>query len=161
MPTQPMLVVGQHKLHDPSRAPHGHHTLYVYTHVPQRLNVTTEQAVESVEAQLERFAPGFRELVLARSVRSPRDLEQENPSLVGGDLAGGSCEVDQQLIFRPAPELFRGRTPLPGLYLAEPSVHPGPGVHGVAGGAAARAVLDDQRPLRRFARTISVGSRRR
>jgi phytoene dehydrogenase-like protein len=161
MPTQPTLVVGQHTLHDPSRAPHGHHTLYVYTHVPQRLDVTTEQAAESVEAQLERFAPGFGQLVLARSVRSPRDLEEENPSLVGGDLAGGSCEIDQQLIFRPAPELFRGRTPLQGLYLAGPSVHPGPGVHGVSGAAAARAVLDDQRLLHRCARTISTRSRRR
>ena len=76
-------------------------------------------------------------------MRSPATLQRENPSLVGGDLGGGSYELDQQLIFRPAPELVRGLTPLPGLYVAGASVHPGGGVHGVSGWAAARALMAD------------------
>jgi phytoene dehydrogenase-like protein len=146
VPEEPALVVGQHTLHDASRAPGGRHTLYVYTHVPQRLDVEPAEVVDRIERRLEAFAPGFRGLVLGRAVRSPSDLERENPSLVGGDLAGGSCELDQQLVFRPAPELLRGRTPLPGLYVAGPSVHPGAGVHGVSGAAAARALLADRTP---------------
>jgi phytoene dehydrogenase-like protein len=146
-PSEPTLVVGQHTLHDPSRAPAGRHTLYVYTHVPQRLDVGDDEMVERIEARLEAFAPGFGALILARAVRSPQHLEAQNPSLVGGDLAGGSFELDQQFIYRPAPELFRGRTPLPGLYVAGASVHPGGGVHGVSGTSAARAVLADRSPI--------------
>ena len=144
MPARPTLVVGQHSLHDRTRAPRNQHTLYVYTHVPSRLEIEADEVVDRIEAQLDEFAPGFRRLVLTRALRTPVDLERENPSLVGGDLAGGSCELDQLLIFRPAPELLRGRTPLPGLHLAGASVHPGAGVHGVPGAAAARAILADR-----------------
>jgi phytoene dehydrogenase-like protein len=105
-----------------------------------------------MEERIEAFAPGFRSTVLARTVRPPRRLERENPSLVGGDLGGGSAQLDQQLIFRPAPELFRYRTPLAGLYVAGASTHPGPGVHGVSGAGAARAVLADARPPRAWIR---------
>jgi phytoene dehydrogenase-like protein len=101
--------------------------------------------IERFEAQLERFAPGFATRVRARSARSPIQSERENPSLVGGDLAGGSYELDQQLIFRPAPELARYRTPLRGLYIAGASTHPGGAVHGISGRAAARALLSDRR----------------
>ena len=148
VPDAPTLVVGQHTLHDPSRAPAGRHTLYVYTHVPQRPDLPDDAVAERIEQRIEAFAGGFRDLVLARSLRSPACIERENPSLVGGDLGGGSYELDQQLCFRPAPELFRGRTPLRGLYVAGPSVHPGGGVHGVSGHAAARALLADASPLR-------------
>jgi phytoene dehydrogenase-like protein len=148
VPDVPTIVVGQHTLHDRSRAPDGRHTLYVYSHVPQRPDLPDDVIADRVEERIEAFAPGFRRLVLARSVRSPSQLEADNPSLVGGDLGGGSYELDQQLCFRPAPELFRGRTPLPGLYVAGASVHPGGGVHGVSGQAAARAVLADASPLR-------------
>jgi len=135
-------------VHDASRAPAGRHTLYVYTHVPQRPDLPDDEIADRVEARIAEFAPGFRDLVLARSLRSPAAIEEENPSLVGGDLAGGSFELDQQLCFRPAPELFRGRTPLRGLYVAGASIHPGGGVHGVSGHAAARALLADTSPLR-------------
>jgi phytoene dehydrogenase-like protein len=148
MPREPALVVGQHTLHDPSRAPAGRHTLYVYARVPQRPPLDDAEVAELIEEQIERFAPGFRSLVLGRAVRSPAALERENPSLIGGDLGGGSYEIDQQLAFRPALELVRGRTPLPGLYIGGASVHPGGGVHGVSGAAAARAVIDDTPPLR-------------
>jgi phytoene dehydrogenase-like protein len=145
VPARPALVVGQHTLHDPSRAPRGHHTLYCYAHVPSRYECADEEIAARVEAQLERFAPGFAASVLARTLRSPSQTEAENPSLVGGDLAGGTYELDQQLIFRPAPELCRHRTPLPGLYVAGASVHPGGAVHGMGGRSAARTLLADRR----------------
>jgi phytoene dehydrogenase-like protein len=139
------VVVGQHTLHDSSRAPDGRHTLYCYSHVPARYDRSDEEVAALVQAQLERFAPGFSDLVLARAVRSPSQTEAENPSLAGGDLGGGSMELDQQLIFRPAPELCRHRTPLRGLYVTGASVHPGGSVHGMGGRSAARAVLADRR----------------
>jgi phytoene dehydrogenase-like protein len=122
--------------------------------------VPVDEVVERIERQLERYAPGFGRLVLVRAVRTPADLERENPSMVGGDLAGGSCELDQQLVFRPAPELFRGRTPLRGLYLAGTSVHPGAGVSGVPGAAAARALLADRSPAGRARRAAGAAVRR-
>jgi phytoene dehydrogenase-like protein len=98
-----------------------------------------------IEAQLERFAPGFTGTVLARAIRNPAQTESDNPSLVGGDLGGGTYELDQQLIFRPAPELCRHRTPLKGLYVTGASVHPGGSVQGMGGRSAARALLADRR----------------
>lgn len=148
LPERPALVVGQQSLHDPTRAPGGRHTLYVYAHVPSQPDVPDDEAVARIEARLERFAPGFGATVLARAARPPRRTEAENPSMVGGDLAGGSYEIDQQLVFRPAPELCRYRTPLPGLYVAGASVHPGGAIHGTSGRGAARALLADRR-LRR------------
>jgi phytoene dehydrogenase-like protein len=100
---------------------------------------------DAVERQIERFAPGFRSLVEARSVRTPAAIEAENPSMAAGDLASGSCELDQQVIFRPDPRLCRGRTPVKGLYVAGAWVHPGPGVHAVSGRRAADLVLRDWR----------------
>jgi phytoene dehydrogenase-like protein len=148
-PARPALVVGQQSIHDPSRAPRGAHTLYVYARVSQRSSLSDDAMAERVEAQLERYAPGFGGRVLARSVRSPASIEAENASMRGGDLASGSCELDQQLVFRPAPALCRGRTPISGLYVAGAWIHPGPGVHGVSGRAAADAVISDTRGWRR------------
>jgi phytoene dehydrogenase-like protein len=149
VPERPAVVVGQHSLSDPTRAPAGHHTLYCYAHVPARYDCDDDEVTERIEAQLERFAPGFSSTVLARTTRNPHQTEQENPSLVGGDLGGGSLELDQQLIFRPAPEMCRHRTPLRGLYVTGASVHPGGSVHGMGGRSAARALLADRR-LRRW-----------
>jgi phytoene dehydrogenase-like protein len=148
-PERPALVVGQQSLHDRSRVPGRGETLYVYARVPQRPGLSDGEMAQRVERRIEQFAPGFRELVLERSVRSPAAIEAENPSLRGGDLASGSCEADQQLVFRPAPQLCRGRTPLRGLYVGGAWVHPGAGVHGVAGRAAADALLADLRWRRR------------
>jgi phytoene dehydrogenase-like protein len=144
-PDAPALVVGQHSLHDRTRAPDGQHTLYVYARIPQRPGASDDDMAERIERRIEQFAPGFRELVQRRAVRSPAAIEAENSSLRGGDLASGSCELDQQLVFRPAPELCRCRTPLRGLYVAGAWVHPGPGVHGVSGRAAADALVADLR----------------
>ena len=151
VPERPALVVGQHTLADPSRAPDGQHTLYVYAHVPSSPGMPDEAIAERMEAQLERFAPGFRDVVLARTLRGPRETEARNPSLVGGDLAGGTFELDQMLVFRPSPQLSRYRTPLRGLYVSGASVHPGGAVHGMGGRGAARALLADRRlrPWRR------------
>lgn len=145
LPHHPALVVGQHTLFDRTRAPEGKHTLYCYAHVPARYDCSDEDVADRVQAELERFAPGFSGVVLARTSRGPQQTEAENPSLVGGDLGGGSYELDQQLIFRPAPELCRYRTPLHGLYVAGASVHPGGSVQGMGGRSAARALLADRR----------------
>jgi len=143
VPERPALVVGQQSLFDASRAPAGKHTLYVYGHVPSSYALADEEVADRIQAQLERFAPGFSQLVLARAKRPPGQSERENPSLVGGDLAGGSYELDQQLIFRPSPLLSRYRTPVRGLFVAGASTHPGGAVHGVSGRGAALACLRD------------------
>ncbi|HEX2129176.1 MAG TPA: hypothetical protein VHF58_08160, partial [Solirubrobacterales bacterium] len=144
-PVAPAMVIGQHSLHDPTRAPAGKHTLYVYTHVPYEPAVDPEAVGDTIESRIEEFAPGFRRLVLARALHAPQDLERLNPSLVRGDILGGSSEPDQQLILRPAPELARYTTPVRGLYLGSASAHPGGGVHGMPGLGAARAALRSRR----------------
>ena len=116
--------------------------------MPSRYDCPDDEVAGRIEAQLDRFAPGWSSHVLARHARPPWRTEQENPSLVGGDLAGGVYELDQLLVFRPAPELSRSRTPLRGLYVAGASVHPGGAVQGMSGRGAARAVLADRAPLR-------------
>ncbi len=156
LPERPALVVGQQSLHDRTRVPGSGETLYVYARVPSRLELGADELAAPIERQLERFAPGFRELVLARSVRGSQQIEADNSSMRFGDLASGSCEPDQQLVFRPAPELCRGRSPLAGLYVAGAWVHPGPGVNGVSGAAAARALLADLRPHRRVLKRLRL-----
>jgi phytoene dehydrogenase-like protein len=99
--------------------------------------------------RLEAHAPGVSGRVIGSSVRTPADLEHENPNLVGGDLGAGSMALDQQLVFRPVPGWFRYATPVKGLYLCSASTHPGGGVHGMVGRNCARRVLADHR-LRRI-----------
>ncbi len=111
VPSRPALVVGQQSLLDRTRAPAGEHTLYVYAHVPAAYPEDDEHVAGLIERQLERFAPGFAGMVRARTMRPPAQTERENPSLIGGDLGGGSYELDQQLVFRPTPQLSRYRTP--------------------------------------------------
>jgi len=151
LPQQPFMLLGQQSLADPSRAPAGKHTAWAYTHGPHTADWAAEQQrhVERMEAQVERFAPGFRGLILARHVLGPADLQRRNANLLGGDVGGGSYALDQ-LIFRPLPALSPYRTPLRGLYLGSAATFPGGAVHGVCGRAAARAALTDARlrPLR-------------
>jgi phytoene dehydrogenase-like protein len=97
-----------------------------------------------MEAQVERFAPGFRDLILARHVQGPSDMEARNANLVGGDVGAGSYELDQ-VVFRPVPSLAPYRTPVRGLYLGSASTFPGGAVHGVPGHAAARLALAEAR----------------
>ena len=143
LPERPFLLLGQQSIADPSRAPEGKHTAWAYTHGPQTgidWRQELERHVERMEAQIERFAPGFRDQVLARHVMGPADLERRNRNLVGGDVGGGSYRL-RQVVFRPAPRLSPYRTPLDGLYLGSAAAFPGGAVHGVPGDAAARAAL--------------------
>ena len=139
LPARPYVLVAQQSLFDDTRAPAGRHTLWAYTHVPNG-STETEAAVAAVEGQLERFAPGFRDLVLARSVLDPAALEARNPNCVGGDINGGSAEL-RQLFARPLARPTPYRTPLEGVYLCSSSTPPGGGVHGMCGVHAARAAL--------------------
>jgi phytoene dehydrogenase-like protein len=140
LPRQPFLLLGQQSLADPTRAPAGQHTAWAYTHVLSAIAWEREAVVERIEQQVERFAPGFRDRILARHTLMPEELEQQNRNLIGGDVGGGSYRLDQ-LIFRPLPSLWPYRTPLRGLYLGSAATFPGGGVHGVCGYAAARLAL--------------------
>lgn len=135
MPDRPFVLVAQQSLADPSRAPAGKHTLWAYAHVPAGY---TGDATEAIERQLERFAPGFRDVVLARHVTAPADFAASNPNFVGGDIAGGAHN-GLQLVLRPT--IRTQRTPDPTLFLCSASTPPGGGVHGACGDAAARRAL--------------------
>jgi phytoene dehydrogenase-like protein len=151
LPERPYLLLGQQSIADPSRAPDGKHTAWAYTHGPREgIDWTAQLArhVDRIETQVERFAPGFRERILARHVMDPGDLERRNANLVGGDVGGGSYRL-AQVIFRPTPRISPYRTPLAGLYLGSAATFPGGAVHGVPGDAAACAALSDLRSKRR------------
>jgi phytoene dehydrogenase-like protein len=131
------VLVAQPSVVDPSRAPAGRQALWVYCHVP---NGCAVDMTEAIERQIERFAPGFRERVLARHVADPAWFERYNPNYAGGDIAGGSHH-GRQLLFRPTWQLRPYRTPNPRLFLCSASTPPGGGVHGMCGFHAAQAVL--------------------
>jgi len=132
---RPFVLLAQPSLFDPSRAPPGQHTAWAYCHVP---NGSDKDMVRQIERQIERFAPGFRDVVLARSVMPPSALEAFDANLVGGDIAGGANTL-RQLIFRPALRRIPYALGAPGLYLCSASTPPGGGVHGMCGYHAARA----------------------
>ena len=136
-PEQPFVLLAQHSPFDSSRAPEGKATVWAYCHVP---NGSTVDMTDAIEGQIERFAPGFRERVLARSRRTTADLESWNPNLVGGDLAGGVTDL-AQLWARPVARRVPYSTPAKGLYICSSSTPPGGGVHGMCGMHAARAAL--------------------
>ena len=136
---RPFVLLAQTSLFDPSRAPAGKQTAWAYCHVP---NGSAEEMTERIEAQVERFAPGFRELVLARHAMGPAELEARNRNLVGGDLNAGAMDLGQ-LLFRPVRKLVPYRTPLQGVYLCSAATPPGGGVHGMCGHSAARVALKD------------------
>jgi phytoene dehydrogenase-like protein len=136
-PEPPFLIVAQPCVADPSRAPAGRHVLWVYGHVP---NGWPGDASAAIEAQLDRFAPGFRDLVLARHVAGPAAVQAGNPNYVGGDIGCGSF-AGLQALARPVPRRRPYATPNPGIYLCSAATPPGPGVHGMCGFHAARSVL--------------------
>jgi phytoene dehydrogenase-like protein len=135
VPERPFVLVAQPTLADPTRAPEGKHIAWVYCHVPFG---STEDATAQIEAQMERFAPGFRECVLARSVSSPQKLASMDANLLGGDISGGAMDV-VQLLLRPTWRNYA--TPDPHLFLCSSSTPPGAGVHGMCGYHAAQAAL--------------------
>jgi phytoene dehydrogenase-like protein len=134
---RPFVLLAQHTLFDPTRAPEGKHTVWAYCHVPHG---SARDMTERIERQIERFAPGFRDLVVGRSVLPPAELERRNENLVGGDINGGAANL-RQLLFRPMIKLVPYKTPLRGVYLCSSSTPPGGGVHGMCGYLAARAAL--------------------
>lgn len=136
-PERPFVLVVQASVADPTRAPAGQHTLWAYCHVP---NGSTVDMTERIERQIERFAPGFRDRVLARVTRTAADMQRYNANFIGGDIAGGAHTL-LQLVARPAPRLRPHRTSDPTLLLCSASTPPGAGVHGLCGYHAARSAL--------------------
>jgi phytoene dehydrogenase-like protein len=159
VPARPFLVVGQTSTADPTRSPPGTESLWAYTHVPQTVRGDAasgiagrwdesdgQRAADRIETELERRAPGFRTLVRARHVFTPRSFEAFDVNLVGGAVNSGTARIRQQLFLRPVPNLHGGvRTPVRDLYLGSASAHPGGGVHGACGANAAYAALRHSR----------------
>jgi len=134
---RPFVLLVQQSLFDPSRAPQGKHTAWAYCHVPHGslLNMTGP-----IEAQLERFAPGFRDLVLARHTMNTAEMEIHNPNYIGGDINGGVQDL-RQLFTRPVARWVPYSTPDEQIFICSSSTPPGGGVHGMCGYFAAQAVL--------------------
>jgi phytoene dehydrogenase-like protein len=145
IPEHPFVLVAQQSLFDATRTPAGQHTLWAYCHVPLDCKVDLSHRIES---QIERFAPGFRDCILARHKVSAADLGRSNPNLAGGDINGGAANL-MQLIARPVLSPTPYRTELPGVYLCSASTPPGGGVHGMCGYHAARAALRDHFSMRK------------
>jgi phytoene dehydrogenase-like protein len=157
VPDRPYIVFGQMTTTDPSRSPAGTESAWGYTHVPQTVRSDAggdgvagrwddrevQVVVDRLEAQVERFAPGFRDRIMARYVNGPLGLEKADRNLFRGALNGGTAGIHQQLVWRPVAGLGRAETPVGGLYLASASAHPGGGVHGGPGAIAARIALRD------------------
>lgn len=134
---RPFVLVSQPSLFDPYRAPEGKHTGWAYCHVP---NGSTIDMTNRIEAQIERFAPGFRDCILAKHTMSPADLEAYNANYVGGDIIGGVQDL-RQLFTRPIARLVPYTTPIKSLFICSSSTPPGAGVHGMCGYFAAQAAL--------------------
>jgi phytoene dehydrogenase-like protein len=138
-PEKPFVLLAQQSLFDPSRAPEGKHTGWAYCHTP---NGSTVDLTESIEKQVERFAPGFRDTILARHVMNSKAMELYNPNYIGGDIAGGVIDIGQ-LFTRPVLRLSPYRTSAKGIYICSSSTPPGGGVHGMCGYHAAKKALND------------------
>ncbi len=134
-PERPFVLTAQPSLFDPARAPHGKHVLWAYCHVP---NGSSFDMTQRIEAQIERFAPGFRDCILARSISPPARLESMDANLIGGDISGGEISI-QQMLFRPTMRHYA--TSNPHIYLCSASTPPGAGVHGMCGYNAAKLAL--------------------
>ncbi|MFC7815876.1 phytoene desaturase family protein [Streptomyces sp. NPDC057367] len=135
-PDAPFLITTQPSVADPTRAPEGKHVFWAYGHVP---NGWTGDLTDAIERQLERFAPGFRDRILARATAGPPQLAARNANYVGGDIAAGAVS-GLQLLLRPKLSLFPYATPHPAVYICSSATPPGPGVHGMSGHNAAKAV---------------------
>jgi phytoene dehydrogenase-like protein len=134
---KPYVLLAQQSLFDPTRVPEGKQSAWAYCHVP---NAYAGDMTERIEAQVERFAPGFRDRIVARSTLGPAQLEAHNANLVGGDINGGAADL-RQLFTRPVARRSPYTTPLPNVFICSASTPPGGGVHGMCGMHAARAAL--------------------
>ncbi|MCV2488792.1 NAD(P)/FAD-dependent oxidoreductase [Geodermatophilus sp. YIM 151500] len=137
VPEKPYVLAVQPTVVDPTRAPDGGHVFWAYVHVPHGSDVDMTGAIE---AQIERFAPGFRDTVVERHMMDARQMEAWNPNHVGGDIANGEASL-RQMLARPVPRWNTYKTPLRGVYLASAATPPGPAVHGMCGDNAARVAL--------------------
>ncbi|GAB3243024.1 phytoene desaturase family protein [Kineosporia babensis] len=142
-PDEVFALLGQMTTADPSRSPAGTESVWAYTHLPRHRHDTPHaaQVAEAMEETLDRLAPGFRSQVRHRTVQHPADLEAADGNLRHGAINGGTAQLHQQLVFRPATGLGRPETVVDGLYLASAATHPGGGVHGACGWIAARSAL--------------------
>jgi phytoene dehydrogenase-like protein len=159
IPARPFGLLGQMTTADPTRSPAGTESAWMYTHVPRHVaedlggdgltghwdEREAEAIAARMEQQVERYAPGFTDLIAARRILTPPRFEALNANLSAGALGGGTTAAHQQLVFRPTPGTGRPETPIKGLYLASSSAHPGGGVHGACGANAARAALHGRR----------------
>jgi phytoene dehydrogenase-like protein len=134
-PDRPFVLVAQPSIFDPTRAPEGKHTLWAYCHVP---NGSTVDMTDRIEAQIERFAPGFRDCIMTRYVSTPAILERMDANLIGGDISGGAMTM-KQFLLRPSALTYE--TSAPNLFLCSSSTPPGGGVHGMCGYRAAKVAL--------------------
>ena len=134
---KPFVLVAQQSVFDPTRAPAGKHALWAYCHVPHG---STEDMSGAIEAQIERFAPGFRDRILARHSMTSADYESYNANMIGGDIAGGANNL-MQFIARPFPSLDPYATPNPRIFIGSSSTPPGAGVHGMCGYWAAQSAM--------------------
>ncbi len=136
---KPFVLLAQQSLFDNTRAPEGRHTVWAYCHVP---NGSTADMTERIEQQIERFAPGFRDRILARHTMNTAALQEHNPNYIGGDINGGAIDITQ-LFTRPVLRSSPYRTSVKGIYICSSSTPPGGGVHGMCGFHAARRALQD------------------
>ncbi|MHB1006301.1 MAG: phytoene desaturase family protein [Chloroflexota bacterium] len=139
-PERPFVIAAQQSLWDPTRAPAGRHTLWAYCHVP---GGSARDVTDAIDTQIERFAPGFRDLVLARHVRTALQVERENPNFVGGDINGGVQDW-RQVLARPVAGPTPYATPAEGIYICSSATPPGGGVHGMCGYWAAQTALRNE-----------------
>ena len=138
-PEKPFVLLAQPSLFDPSRAPQGKHTAWAYCHVP---NGSEKDMTEAIENQVERFAPGFRDTILAKHAMNTGQMEAYNPNYIGGDINGGAFDIGQ-LFTRPVLRLSPYKTSAKGIYICSSSTPPGGGVHGMCGYHAAKRALKD------------------
>jgi phytoene dehydrogenase-like protein len=171
VPEQPFLVVGQYSMFEETRAPEGQEAAWGYTHIPQKItgdaagelgsewgSSELERFADRMEAEMERFAPGFRDLVLDRYLAGPAELEAGNANLINGAINAGTAQIHQQAVFRPFAGSIGPYTPVKRLYLASASAHPGGALHGGCGANAAWAALAAKSPV--AARVARVAARR-
>jgi phytoene dehydrogenase-like protein len=143
VPEHPFMLLGQTTTADPSRSPHGTESVWAYTHLPRHVadDASAERLAKAVDQVIEEHAPGFGSKVIDRFLQRPSDLEASDANLHLGALNGGTAQLQQMLIFRPAPGMGRAETPVQGLYLGSASATPGGSVHGACGRNAANAAL--------------------
>jgi phytoene dehydrogenase-like protein len=162
VPSQPFLLIGQTTKSDPTRSPEGAEAVWAYAHLPRGVadDASAEKLAGRMERAIERFAPGFGDLVIARDLQRPSALESGNAALGLGAVGGGTMQLHQQLVFRPTIGLGSARTFVDGLYLGSSAIHPGGGVHGACGHLAARTALRDASLLGPLTRKLPTATLR-